>query len=64
MESNLVNERNTISKAVVYGSFAISIIAWQLSLALAILLGAQGYVGFDGSIAITATCTATYFTTK
>ena len=64
MESNLVNERNTISKAVVYGSFAISVIAWQLSLALAILLGAQGYVGFDGSFPMTATCTATYFTTK
>ena len=40
MESNLVNERNTISKAVVYGSFAISVIVWQLSLALGILLGA------------------------
>lgn len=64
MESNLINEKNTISKATVYVSFAVSVIAWQLSLALAILLGAQGYVGFDNVTTITATCTATYFTTK
>lgn len=44
--------------------FTVEIIAWELAIALVILLGAQGYVGFNGTVPITVTCTTTYFTTK
>jgi hypothetical protein len=59
-----MEKKSPISKAFLYFLFIAATIAWQLALALVILLGALDYVGFDDKNPISATCTSSYFTAK
>lgn len=59
-----MEDGRSISKSYLYFMFTIEIIAWQLAIALVIILGAQNYVGFTDTQPITATCTVTYFQNK